>query len=478
MFGGHATGDHKEYESTAPWHASGRDDGSERWHRDSDLSDGASQPVSKPPVDAVVVVSSATAQLAAYASQAASRAGSVSHHSDRGSLPSRRSVAPAAAVVPPVPPAVPQKNIASHLLSASATQRREAIENHDALARLKESETKLAARLQDATKRMRDAQRSGDAALREKANALRRVEALEVRVADYEVQVQRMVKAAAAGREWCVLVWRVVVPSWDPPTGGSGEQEKTVFGHSRMCVRLVLCCVVVCARDVSGTVCQGTCSQTRVCVWGVCVVNLYLVSWSSIPVVNSMLCVASLCRRRSGKDRGSGEEVLAIARESDAKRIAALEATVTSVTSQRDAALDSVRSESGALEEARSYIAVLLSALAARGGVPPEGFLTKSSGTGGAASSAAAALANGSGAHGAAQHQQLLAEVQRLRSELESRTKDSATREYAAERLEQQFRDLQARHERVVARLSDLQSSGGTVGRVAQLQVSTETLRH
>ena len=56
VFGGHATGDHKEYESTAPWHASGRDDGSERWHRDSDLSDGASQPVSKPPVDAVVVV--------------------------------------------------------------------------------------------------------------------------------------------------------------------------------------------------------------------------------------------------------------------------------------------------------------------------------------------------------------------------------------------------------------------------------------
>ena len=44
------------------------------------------------------------------------------------------------------------------------------------------------------------------------------------------------------------------------------------------------------------------------------------------------------------------------------------------VTSQRDSALESLRSESAALEEARSYIAVLLSALESRGGIPPSGF--------------------------------------------------------------------------------------------------------
>jgi hypothetical protein len=287
---------------------------------------------------------------------------------------------------PPVP-APPVRNVPSAILATSAAHRREVAEAHAALTRTRDSEARLAAKLADATKRLREAQRSVDASSRDRANALRRVEALEVRVADYEVQVQRMVKAASRHR------------------GGSG---------------------------------------------------------------------------------GGDSEVLAIARDSDAQRLAGVEAALAAVSQQRDAAQGSLRAESAALEEARGYIAVLLAAVEGRGLVRDSSLLAAAASLvahhgphhGAAAAAAAqqqqqaAGAAAGRGGADAA----MAAELQRLRAELEARSKDSATREYASERLEQQLQELHGRYDRVVARLSDLQHSGGTVGRVAQLQTEQEAL--
>jgi hypothetical protein len=235
-----------------------------------------------------------------------------------------------------------QRNVPSRTLSEAAATRREAVESSSMLLRLEKANRALQTKLDEAARRVRESQRDADTAARDRKTVLRRCEALEVRVAEMEVERQRMARSA------------------DPA---------------------------------------------------------------------------------------------AVVQHADDARVRALEARVATLSQAHDAATDTIHKESAALEEARSYIAVLLSALEAKGG-------GVSLGGGGGAAGAAAATG----------------ELQRLRAELDARCRENAARETAAARLEEQFSELQARHERVVARLSDLQSTGGTVGRIAQLQSEQEAL--